>query len=188
MVASPHRHSQSPQQKHHHSSLSSLEAAAAAQSWNTSLSNSCSLCQTTRSARDCIQERRPTTSSAEIRPLYPSSGVQTFDGQHSWPLQLPKMWPGTRDAGTLARRPWHSTRTTSSVHTVNCSVKIDQNFLNTWQKTANNRFHTQSRHTNGQRNLPCSWRLKHQLHCSRQLAPSATACNTETTALYHGNL
>jgi len=71
-----------------------------------------------------------TTSSAEIRTLYPSSGIQTFDGQHSWP-QLPKMWPGTTDVGTLARLPWHSTSTTgnfryhwstSSVHALNCSA------------------------------------------------------------------
>jgi len=28
--------------------------------------------------------------------------------------QLPKMWPGTTDAGTLARLSWHSTRTTGN--------------------------------------------------------------------------
>ena len=36
------------------------------------------------------QERLRTTSSAEIRSLYPSSDIQTFDGQHSRP-QLSQM-------------------------------------------------------------------------------------------------
>ena len=61
-----------------------------------------------------------------------AAAAAAADGQHSWP-QLPKMWPATTDAGTLARLPWHSTGTTgnlryhwstSSVHTLKFSGQV----------------------------------------------------------------